>query len=627
MPTAGEIMRVYPYTVQGEETLTHVPQDAADLAAFRRWFEAANARGPIALDTETTGGFTIYTADYGLRTVQFGDARDAWVIHFERGGAFAEAAAWALRAVRRVLIHNAPFDWLVLDHFVDGISLEGLFPKTLDTLIPAKLIDPRADYQGGVGHKLKPLAAHYVDPSAPDTQEGLTRVFNDLGYTKETGWRHIPLDHPTYNLYAGLDCILLARLAPLLRAEFQRLSIRRDLVPYEHELARICAVMRRAGMLVDTDYYAQLSPQLEEEYATHAAIAARYGVENVSSVDQVAAALSGMPDVTAHDLRDRTKTGHIQVDKAVLLPLADLDLDWNRIGAREPNPLANAVLHAKRANKWRKAYAEHLPAIADPQGRVHPNINTLSARTGRMSVADGFHQLPSGDHVIRRGIMGDPGEVVISCDFQAIEMRVLAALADVSRMKTALAHGEDLHDFTAQLVYGPGFTKHHRKICKIVGLGKVYGSGLDTLVRQTGAPASAIRRTIAEYGRIYPEIRAASRLWQREAAETGYVHLSATGRRLPVDKGKMFRIVNYMCQSTARDVLGQCLLDADDAGLTPYLRLPIHDELLCFAPRGDADEVAHALQRCMTMTLFGVPIVAKAKVGGRSWGSLYGATY
>ena len=85
MPTAGEIMRVYPYTVQGEETLTHVPQDAADLAAFRRWFEAANARGPIALDTETTGGFTIYTADYGLRTVQFGDARDAWVIHFERG--------------------------------------------------------------------------------------------------------------------------------------------------------------------------------------------------------------------------------------------------------------------------------------------------------------------------------------------------------------------------------------------------------------------------------------------------------------------------------------------------------------------------------------------------------------
>ena len=614
-------MIIYPYRIQGEETLTHVPQDPADLAEFRRWFAAANARGPIAVDTETTGGFTIYTADYGLRTVQFGDARDAWVIHFERGGAFAEAAAWALRAVRRVLIHNAPFDWLVLDHFVAGISLELLFPKTTDTLIPAKLIDPRADYQGGIGHGLKPLAAHYVDPSAPDTQEGLTRVFNELGYTKATGWRHIPLDHPTYNLYAGLDCILLARLAPPLRAEFQRLGIRRALVPYEHELARICAVMRRAGMLVDTGYYARLSPQLEEEYATHAAIAARYGVDNINAPAQVSDALLGMRET----LTERTKSGALSTDKAVLLPLADLDRDWQRIGAREPNPVADAVLRGKRANKWNTAYAEHLPAIADPRGRVHPNINTLSARTGRMSVADGFHQLPSGDWMIRRGIVGDPGEVVISCDFQAIEMRVLAALAGVHRMQAALMAGDDLHGFTAKMIYGEGYTKHQRKICKGAGFGKVYGGGAATISRQTGAPLADVRRAVAAYDRLYPEIKRASRAWQREALATGCVHISVTGRRLPVDRARMYSIMNYACQSTARDVLGQCMIEADTAGLTPYLRLPIHDELVGFAPRADAPEIAHELTRCMTMSLYSVPIVSKAKIGGRSWGSLYGS--
>ncbi|MGY1440188.1 hypothetical protein [Streptomyces reniochalinae] len=44
----------------------------------------ARTRGPIALDTETTG-LDVFGASYRLRTVQFGDEREAWVIHWERG--------------------------------------------------------------------------------------------------------------------------------------------------------------------------------------------------------------------------------------------------------------------------------------------------------------------------------------------------------------------------------------------------------------------------------------------------------------------------------------------------------------------------------------------------------------
>ncbi|CAM5430160.1 hypothetical protein SSPIM334S_00880 [Streptomyces spiroverticillatus] len=138
-----------------------------------------------------------------------------------------------------------------------------------------------------------------------------------------------------------------------------------------------------------------------------------------------------------------------------MLPLADLDRDWQRIGAREPNPLANAVLRAKRAKKWGEDYAQGFMSKLDAHGRIHPAIAPLAARTGRMSVTDGLHQLPSSDHVVRRAILAEPGHVKVSTDFVAVELRVLAALAHVRRMREAIAAGEDLHAFTARMVWGP----------------------------------------------------------------------------------------------------------------------------------------------------------------------------
>ena len=76
--------------------------------------------------------------------------------------------------------------------------------------------------------------------------------------------------------------------------------------------------------------------------------AARYGVTSINSTAQVAEALTAMGE----ELTESTAGGKPKVDRAVLMPLADLDRDWKRIGEREPNPLAEAVLYGKRASKW-----------------------------------------------------------------------------------------------------------------------------------------------------------------------------------------------------------------------------------------------------------------------------------
>jgi len=616
-------VKIYNYQIAGDPVRVYVPEAPVDLKAFETWLRVAEKRGPIALDTEASG-LDVYSTGYRLRTVQFGDRNAGWVIHWERGGAFREAALKALRSVPRFLVHNAPFDWAVIDRHA-SVSLESLAPRTTDTRILAALVDPRQPQEGGRGTALKPLSAWYIDPSAPDTQADLTAVFRSHGLTKGDGFARIPLDDPTYNLYAGLDVILTARLEPVLLRELDRLEVRPRLIQYEHEIARICAVMQRAGMLLDVPYTKALATRLAEEEERYAAVALAYGVENINAPRQVADALIKMGE----DLRERTKTGGVKVDKAVLLRLADLDRDWKRLGQREPNPLADAIIRSKRAGKWRTAYAETFLEVLDADGRVHPFINSLQARTGRMSITrPALQTLPSSDQTIRRCLLAEPGHVMVSTDFQAIEMRVLAALADVKKMKDGFVNGGsdfDIHMYTARLIKGDAATVKDRKLFKGAGFGKVYGGGVRTLARQTGTTEEEMRRVIEAYDREYPEIRRASARWQRQARETGLVHVSITGRRLPLDRDRMYAIVNYACQSVARDCLGQSLIDLEAAGLLPYLRLPIHDEVVASVPEREAPEIAREIARCMTFDLRGVPIVADSDIGKRSWGSLYGA--
>lgn len=613
-------MRVHPYRISGQPVEIRVVETPDDLAEFDAWCTAkAEAGAVVGFDTETSG-LDVFSPGYRLRLCQFGDLTTAWVLPVEHGGPFAAAARkWLLR-LPHLTIHNAPFDWLVCDEHL-GVRLEELYPRTVDTKILATLVDPRQPQEGGIGTGLKSLAGHWIDPAAPDTQGDLTRVFRSLGLTKATGFAGIPLTNPTYELYAGLDVILGSWLLEVMRRVHRELDIRPKLVEYEHRLAFICAVMQRRGMVLDVEYVRKLDAELSGEAEEFALIAARYGVENINAPSQVADALVAMGEV----LTDRTAGGQLRVDKAVLLALADRDLSWGRLDLRTPNPLAEAIVRAKRASKWRSTYASTFLETMDVRGRVHCNIQHQAARTARMAISrPALQTLPSGDGTIRRALLAEEREVIVAVDFTAVEMRVLAALADVRKMKAAIKAGADLHDYTAQLVYGPGFTPAHRKLAKGVGLATIYGGGAETIHRQTGAPLDEIQYARRTYGRVYPEIKRAANAWQREAFANNMILMSPVGRRLPLDRDRTYAAVNYMCQSTARDLLGQALINIQDAGALDLLRLPIHDEVVLSAPEAEAEEVRRIVERAMTMDLFGVRIDAKGKVGGRSWGTHYG---
>jgi DNA polymerase-1 len=222
-------------------------------------------------------------------------------------------------------------------------------------------------------------------------------------------------------------------------------------------------------------------------------------------------------------------------------------------------------------------------------------------------------------------------------DFQAVEMRVLAALANVKAMQRAIFAGDDLHAFTAAMVEGctvEEFTARllandyaaikARKLLKGVGFGKVYGGGATTLARQTGAAIDDVRRAIEAYDRVYPEIRKYSKAIQREADYGRREVVTPTGRHLPMDRDRSYAGLNYMIQSTARDLLAQAIVNVHAEGLLDYVLLPVHDELIVQAPDADIADVMRAVGECMATTFKGVPIATDAEIFGRTWAGGYG---
>lgn len=608
------------HTVAGDDCTIFFPERRTDLIGFEQFL--AQGDKLLGLDTETSG-LNIYSPSFDLRLVQFGNAREAWVL---RADLFKGDIIRALMQPRHFILHNAPYDLQVLNQML-GIRIEDLGPRTFDTRILAHLLDPRMESEGGAGLALKPLTAIWVDDTIPDTAAGLYAEFRkykhpDTGRpcTKDNGWAIIDIDNELYVRYAGLDTIIVHRLFSELAPMVKEIGLS-NLSQFEHHFQILCTLMARKGLRLDMDYIRTLGESLAEEAEAMRKEAAKYGVANVNSNPQIAAALEAMGE----ELTETTPSGAIKVDKAILLPLSDMDAFWNRLEVREPNPLAWAVQHAKRAEKWNTAYVEAFTNLRDTENRLHPNITSLAARTARMSVSSPpLQQLPSSDWRVRRAVVADTGMVMGSADYDQIELRVLAGMADVKAMKQAIVEGKDLHGYTAELVYGPGYTKQNRKLMKGVGFGKVYGGGAVTLARQTGAPIEQVKEAIAEYDRVYPEIK---RFGKGLAAKAEYGKrevVTPAGRHLPLDRDRIYSATNYMVQSTARDILAQAIVDLFDAGLGDYLLLPIHDEVLFEAPRAEAQEVADEVGKIMTGPFMGVPLTATGEITGPSWASAYG---
>lgn len=596
-------MRTLTARVSGQEVVINVVETNQDLDQFRQFIKFNST---LAFDTETTG-LDIYSNNFKVRLAQFGNDREAYVLPVERSARAVYFAAEALRRLDKIIIHKAAFDLEVADRHW-GVALEETFPKCVDTKILAHLVDSRARAEGGTGHSLEELTAAHIDAeTAEDVKGSMKAMAKNLRCSMGDVFASVSSRDETYLRYSGMDPILTYRLhrklLPLVPSESRRL------IRYEHEVARVCSTMARTGLLLDAEYTRKAAGKLKAKETRETKKAAKLGVENVFANVEVIEALKhyGWTQFGATD------SGAESVSKGTLEAAMQSD-------SPEVAGLAEAVSEAKKAHKWRTTWLETFLATADAEGRCHPSINALQARTGRMSITGIPAQtLPAGDSMIRRAFLADPSQVILSTDYSGQELRVMAALSGDNRMRKAFAEGEDLHQITADAA------GVERKAGKGTNFAVLFGGGWEAVYKQFGVPVEQAMRAIDAFWSTYPGVKKFAADCTAGMRRNGYV-TTPTGRRIwgePPSRMRPYRGTSYVIQSTGRDVTCEGLLRMDKAGLTPYMRLPIHDEVLFSVPEDRAEDAAQMTSRLMATTLKGVDLTTDAEIGGRSWGSLY----
>lgn len=270
---------------------------------------------------------------------------------------------------------------------------------------------------------------------------------------------------------------------------------------------------------------------------------------------------------------------------------------------------------------------------------------------------------------VRRCLIADRGMSIFSADFDQIELRVIAALANEKVMIDAAKRGESLHKTAALRLWGDHYTPDQYRYTKNVNFGWAFGGGAKTLAEQTGLPIADCAAIIRDYENQFPALRAYKQRMQNEAlsqaltpaemklyrqlrSQMHYLRsdtkqgrrarfaldlqmkrlmygkkaytVNPFGRRLIVEADRAYRVVNYQVQSTAADLFKYAMLDVmADPELAPTVLLPVHDELIGQAPKSKAQRIAERYGEVMSRDFRGVPITASGKVYGRSWGHGY----
>ncbi|TDD97216.1 DNA polymerase [Actinomadura rubrisoli] len=592
-------MRDICYKVRSRPVIIHVIERAEDLPKFVEWVKRHQI---LAFDTETTG-LDIYSPGFKVRLAQFGTSDEAYVVPVELGDEFVWHVTSALRFVPKLICHNASFDIQVAAKHL-GHDIAELFAKTIDTAILSRLWDSRAFKDGGPGHKLEELTAALVSRQvAEEVKASIGRMAKELRIPKEEFFRTVPISHEGYNLYAGMDVILTSLLYEQIPGMIPFSA--RHLIPYEHDIARVCSLVERKGFLVDVEYTNALTERLRREETWYQILIEEFTDDyefSTNSTDEVARVLLD----SGWDAFEFTPSGRLKVDDALLNAAADEGIEF-----------AEWVRQAKKAKKWRKTWPEGFLSRMDADCRAHAAIHTMQARTARMSISGIPAQtLPSNDSLIRNCFIADPGHVICSIDYMAQELRVTAALSKDAAMLRAFNEDLDLHQMTADAA---GVS---RSIGKMTNFLTVYGGTWKALMTQAHIDEVTAKRVLKAFAEQYPGVAKLADEVTKKARRQGYVE-TMFGRRLYVDRDRAYSAMNYVIQSTSRDITASALLRLDKAGFTPYVKLPIHDEILFSFPEDQAHYGARTAGAIMLHTINGLDVPTDPEVGGRAWGSLY----
>lgn len=581
-------------------TKLHYVDSIDDVLKMHEWLGVRREYHALAFDTETTG---LVVGQDRVRLVQVGDGQHGWAIPFDRwSGLFQDLAQ---RWDGTWIAHNAKYDVGMLDH--EGIQLPRA--RVVDTRIMHHVLYPH------YSTALKNIATRLIDASAAQGQEELNKAIGGKGGWT---WATVPLTYQPYWSYAALDTVLTWKVYELLWPQVQ--ADCPEAFELENSVSWVIERMERYGAHIDVVY----AEQKLAAFTQYVESAEKWCWDNYRVKPGSNAAIVKILQGEGFEFTKATASGAVALDKEVL-------------GAID-HPLAQTVLQRRQLQKLASTYLSHFISETDENDCIHPSINVLGARTSRMSMErPNLQNLPRksewnpGAETIRNCVdtRWDNGSLVM-CDFDQVEMRMLASMADETSMIEAFKGDTDFFVALARMIYSDESiikSDPRRQVTKNAGYATIYGAGIAKFSATAGIPFEQGQAVRHRWDVLFPRVLGFQQqvqqvaLHRRNSEGVPYVRCPVTQRRQVADPGKEYALVNFLIQGAAAAVLKKKLLECDAAGLGEWMVVPVHDEIICDVPAEHVADVADTLKKIMNDdTMFSVPLTASVSYGPR-WGS------
>lgn len=533
----------------------YVVGDLAALAVERMAAES----GTVAVDIETAG---LNEKAFTVKVVIIANTTRSCVLDASNPR-HKLAVRDALAAARELVFHNSPFD---VPPLVSGgfMRLEDI-AKVTDTLVYARMALTGERDGRGLGDLEKKYLSGALRSATKDNLAEWGKV-NKL--TKGQVFEVAQYTDPVYAMYAGWDGLITSMLLPHVRkAAFRQLTNHpfghygadgtqaRYLMEREQRVNRVMLRRSARGIRVDPDRVEGEQERIRGVMNGFADGMLQFGISDPANRNQLAAALEAA-DAIPEDY-PRTATGKVStaaknlqaIDHPAVTAFVGYD-DHRRLFTY----LENSRLVAARTG-----------------GCIHPQVNVLHARTGRMSYSNPALQQFTAP--ARQALLADEGDELVSLDWSAIEPCVAANLAGDTQTLELYESGKDIYGPAVEVA---GITRKH---AKIVVLAMLYGQGINSLSKSLGVEVEQAKEIRARVSSTMPRINRLTgwaAVWSGEVGKTW----TLSGRIVNVDPDFGYKGTNYLVQGSAYDVLSDSIVAADEAGIADGIYLAMHDELV-----------------------------------------------
>jgi DNA polymerase I len=592
-----------------DATVAEVASAAEAAALLDRLGAEAELSLAVAAAYEGSPGRSPLSGLALVTSVDPGEA--AWV-----PGALLEEPV-VLDALRRLVAEGGrPLDTHGAKALMRSLGALGVDVRTLDidTELASYLLDPAES-----GYLLEELVLRYLGlelatAGAPQAEGTL-----DLDGAAD--------DRPAE---AGRFALAVARLAPAVTEALSHQGLRDLYDAVERPLVRVLARMEQVGVAVDVEWLRALNQRLADEAVElEKRIQEEAGEPfKVNSTPQLRAVLFDKLGLTP---QKKTKTGY-STDAASLEKL------------RGQHPIIELLLRYREVEKLRSTYGEGLVGEVGADGRIHATFHQTVARTGRLSSDQpNLHNIPvrtEEGRQFRRAFVPAEGFELLVADYNQIELRVIAHLAEDPGLIEAFATGRDVHTTTAARVFAEDpseVTGEHRAKAKMVSYGLAYGMEAYGLGQRLGIPTEEAQGILDAYFEAFPNVKDYMERTVAQARQRGYTE-TLMGRRRPIPElsSPNFRIrqagerqaMNAGIQGLAADIFKVALVDLDRAiesrRVQSRLILQVHDEVILEVPPDERDDMAELVSTTMAAACdLSVPLEVNLAFGS-SWADAKG---